>query len=229
MKVIIIIPAFNEADNLPGLLMDIRQKCPHYDVIVINDCSTDKTEEVCINFSVNHINLPVNLGIGGAVQCGYKYAYYNGYDIAVQVDGDRQHDPLFIRLLVEKLQEGNNLCIGSRFIIKNYFCSSKTRRCGIIILSVLIRVFSKHIITDPTSGFRACDRKAMEYFTEYYPQDYPEPETIVALLKNKFAVTEVPVIMNERQEGKSSITKIKSIYYMLKVSLAIIISSFSRR
>lgn len=229
MKVLIIIPAYNEEKNLPMLLAEIRRISNQYDILVINDCSSDDTADICRKNNVNFVDLSINLGIGGAVQCGYKYAFYNSYDIAVQVDGDGQHNPRYINILLERLENGSNLCIGSRFIKNEGFRPSITRRYGIAFLSKLIRVVTKHVVTDPTSGFRACDRKVIEFFAKYYPQDYPEPETIVALLKNKYVINEVSVIMNERKGGRSSITSLKSIYYMIKVSFAIIITSLSRR
>ncbi len=229
MKVIVIIPAFNEGKNLLKLLTEIRQLCVQYDIVVINDCSSDETAEICRKYDIDFIDLPINLGIGGAVQCGYKYAFYNNYDIAVQVDGDGQHKPQYIDMLVGRVVNGSNLCIGSRFIKKEGFQSTIIRRTGIKFLSGLIKIVCKQLVTDPTSGFRACDRKAIEFFTKFYPQDYPEPETNVALLRNNLIINEVPVTMSIRESGKSSITIYRSIYYMIKVSLAIIITLLSRR
>lgn len=228
MKVLIIIPAYNEAKNLPGLFEEIRNKCPDYDVVVVNDCSNDNTAEVCRKYGADVIDLPVNLGIGGAVQAGYKYAFYNNYDVAVQVDGDGQHNPEYINLLIREIIGGINLCIGSRFIERVGFQSTIVRRLGIFFFSKLIRLVTGQAVTDPTSGFRACDRKVIEYFAREYPRDYPEPETIVLASRKNFKITEVPVVMKEREQGRSSITSLKSVYYMIKVSLAIIISSFSK-
>ena len=226
MKVLIIIPAYNEEKNLSQLLDKIKQICPECNVVVVNDCSKDGTHAVCVNNSINVINLPVNLGIGGAVQTGYKYAFYNNYDVAVQVDGDGQHDPQYIKLLVDELGKGYNMCIGSRFINKEGFQSTLIRRMGIKYFSSLIRIFTGCIVTDPTSGFRACDRKAIGLFASDYPRDYPEPEAIVNITRCKLTVSEIPVIMGRREEGKSSINAVKSIYYIVKVSLAIMIASF---
>jgi len=228
MRVLIIIPAYNEEGNLPKLLADIKKNNPYFDVIVINDCSLDRTKEVCKYYDSDVVNLPVNLGIGGAVQTGYKYAYYNNYDIAVQVDGDGQHNTKYINELIEKLDEGFNLCIGSRFIVNQGFQSTATRRAGIRFFSVLIKMVTGQVVSDPTSGFRACDKKLIEYFAQEYPKDYPEPETIVIARRNNFKVSEVPVIMAEREDGKSSITSFKSIYYMIKVTMAILIASLSK-
>ena len=170
----------------------------------------------------------MNLGIGGAVQSGYRYAMYKGYDAAIQVDGDGQHDPAFIPLLLEELKKGSNISIGSRFISREGFQSTRLRRFGIRYFSWLIYLLTGKYITDPTSGFRACDQTAIKLFAKDYPRDYPEPESIVNASKHKLKITEVPVVMNPREEGKSSITGLKSLYYMIKVSLAIIITSLHK-
>jgi glycosyltransferase involved in cell wall biosynthesis len=226
MKTLIIIPAYNEAKNLLPLLDRIKNLCPGYDVVVINDSSTDNTSAICKQYGVQVIDLPVNLGIGGAVQTGYRYAHYKNYDAAVQVDGDGQHNPEYISQLISELENGANISIGSRFISNEGFQSSGIRRLAIRYFSRLIQLFTGLRITDPTSGFRACDSKAIRLFASDYPKDYPEPESIVNAARNKLCVREIPVIMNERKEGKSSITFIKSLYYMIKVSLAVIIASF---
>ncbi len=226
MKTLIIIPAYNEAKNLVGLLDRLNLVCSEHDLVVINDSSNDNTLAVCADRGVNVIDLPVNLGIGGAVQSGYRYALYNRYDAAVQVDGDGQHNPEYIGTLLSELENGADICVGSRFITREGYQSSATRRFAIRYFSCLIRLFSGYRVTDPTSGFRACGRKALRLFATDYPQDYPEPESIVNAARHKLRVVEVPVVMNERREGKSSITRIKSVYYMIKVSLAIIIASF---
>ena len=228
MKALVIIPAYNEEKNLSRLLDTLNEACPEYDVVVVNDCSKDNTRNVCRVRGINVIDLPVNLGIGGAVQSGYLYALYKDYDAAVQVDGDGQHDPKFIRLIIEELEKGANLCIGSRFISGEGFQSSRIRRFGIKYFSSLIYMFTGQHIKDPTSGFRACDREAIKLFAVDYPRDYPEPESIVNAARHKLKVSEVPVIMNRREEGKSSITTTKSLYYMIKVSVAIVIASFYR-
>ena len=166
----------------------------------------------------------MNLGIGGAVQTGYKYAYENGYDVAVQVDGDGQHDPEFLSTMAEYLIEHRvDMVIGSRFIEKKGFQSSITRRMGIKFFSGLIKVLTGKTITDPTSGLRMIGRNVMEIFSQDYPRDYPEPESIVAVLRKNMKIEEIPVVMLERQGGVSSISPKKSIYYMVKVTLAILI------
>ena len=155
MKVLLIIPAYNEEKNLPKLLNEIKKKCPKFDTLVVNDCSKDNTCILLKQCKIQAINLPINLGIGGAVQTGYLYAYYNGYDIAVQIDGDGQHDPIFISNLIDEISNGYDLCIGSRFIDKNGFQSSFVRKIGISYFSFLIKLFCGEKITDPTSGFKS--------------------------------------------------------------------------
>lgn len=200
------------------------EKAPHFDYIVINDCSTDKTKEICETEEFNVIHLPVNLGIGGAVQTGYLYAARNGYDIAVQVDGDGQHDPQFLSKMADYMEaEHADMVIGSRFIDKEGFQSSGARRVGIKYFTMLIKLLTGTKITDPTSGLRMVNREIIEFFAEEYPKDYPEPESVVAILRRKKKVLEIPVIMRERSGGVSSISMKKSVYYMIKVSLAILI------
>ena len=232
-KLLVIIPAFNEAKNISNTVNSIKSLESEYcliDYIVINDCSTDNTEEVCVQNNFNHINLPLNLGIGGAVQTGYKYALYNNYDYAIQFDGDGQHDVNYIEKLISELEKGVDLVIGSRYINEvSEFKSTKIRRVGKSILSFLIKMFTGKKVTDPTSGFRGCNRKIIELFANSYPIDYPEPDTIAYVLKKGYKVFEVPVKMNERINGSSSINAIKSIYYMIKVSLAIIITALSTK
>lgn len=229
MRVLIIIPAYNEADNLVTLLDRLKETCPGYDAVVINDNSADNTLAICREHGADVIDLPANLGIGGAVQAGYRYARYMDYDAAVQLDGDGQHNPEYIDKLLSVLKNGSNLCIGSRFLSNAGYKSTMLRRFAIRYFSALIYFFTGCSVTDPTSGFRACDRTAIGLFAADYPVDYPEPESIVNAARKKLKITETPVVMNERKEGKSSITGMKSLYYMVKVSVAIIIASFYGR
>lgn len=224
MKKIIIIPAYNEEENIERTVNAIQKSAQDFDYVIINDCSTDNTRKICEEKEFNIVNLPINLGIGGAVQTGYKYAYENGYDVAVQVDGDGQHDPEFLNTMADYLIEHQvDMVIGSRFIEKKGFQSSITRRMGIQFFSKLIKVLTGKKITDPTSGLRMIGRNVMEIFSEDYPRDYPEPESIVAVLRKNMKIEEIPVVMLERQGGVSSISPKKSIYYMIKVTLAILI------
>lgn len=228
MKVLIIIPAYNEEENIESLINDIYERCPYADYLVVNDCSKDNTEEILQRTGANYMSNPVNLGIGGTVQGGYVYALKNGYDIAVQVDGDGQHDISYLGKMVEPIEKGEaDIVIGSRFIEKQGFQSSAGRRFGINFLSGLIRFCTGIQIKDVTSGFRAVNRKFIEIYAHSYPQDYPEPEAIVAGVMQGGRIKEVPVIMRERAGGTSSINIWRSVYYMIKVSLAIIICRIS--
>ena len=192
--------------------------------MIINDCSVDRTREICEEKGYNIVNLPINLGIGGAVQTGYKYALEYGYDVAVQVDGDGQHDPEFLDTMAKHLMDNHlDMVIGSRFIEKQGFQSSRLRRVGIVFFSKLIFLLTGHKITDPTSGLRMIGRNVMQVFAADYPRDYPEPETVVAVLRRGMKIEEIPVIMKEREGGVSSISLKKSVYYMIKVTLAILI------
>lgn len=224
MKKIVIIPAYNEAASIENTIKDIVENAKGFDYVIVNDCSKDNTYEVCKKNDFNVLNLPLNLGIGGAVQTGYMYAYENGYDIAVQFDGDGQHDAKYLNTMANVIEnEGIDMVIGSRFIDKEGFQSSSMRRVGIKYFSVLIKILTGARVTDPTSGLRMCNRKVIEMFADNYPKDYPEPETAVKVLRKKLKVKELPVIMRAREEGTSSITPKKSIYYMFKVTIAILI------
>lgn len=224
MKKLIIIPAYNESENIQKTITAIKNEAPDFDYVIINDCSKDNTRKICEENHYNIINLPINLGIGGAVQTGYRYGYEEGYDLAVRVDGDGQHDPKFLRMMADHLEKNNlDMVIGSRFINKEGFQSSGTRRIGIKYFTILIQILTGKKITDPTSGLRMANREIMKIFAYDYPKDYPEPESIVAILRKKKKVEEIPVIMKAREGGVSSISPKKSIYYMIKVTLAILI------
>lgn len=229
MKKLVIIPAFNEEGNLEKTIKDIKDNAPDFDYVIINDCSTDKTLEMCRRHGFSYLNLPVNLGIGGAVQTGYRYAYYHGYDIAVQFDGDGQHSASHLEDMVTTLiNTESDMVIGSRFIEKEGFQSSGLRRIGIKYFTGLIKILTGKTITDPTSGMRMVNKKLLEKFTDEYPKDYPEPESVVTILSEKYKVTEIPVVMNEREEGVSSISLKNSVYYMIKVSFAILIARMKK-
>jgi len=232
MRVLVVIPAYNEELNIVNTvnkLIKYNKKSKNViDYIVINDGSTDNTKEVCEKNNFKVVNLINNLGIGGAVQTGYKYAYMNNYDVAIQFDGDGQHDENYIDNLVEEIERGYDFVIGSRFVEElSKFKSTCTRRFGIKILSLVIKLCTKTKIYDPTSGFRAANRDIVKLFAENYPTEYPEPETTVKLLKKGYKVKEIPVEMHEREFGTSSIKPIKSVYYMFCVVISIIITSIS--
>lgn len=227
-KPLIIIPAYKEAENIERVVDNIIENFPQYDYVIINDGSKDKTREICEKRGYNFLDLPINLGIGGAVQTGYKYAERNGYHIAIQIDGDGQHDVAQLARVIEPLQNGEaDIAIGSRFLKKEGFQSSSIRRFGIRFLSGLIRVCTGKKIYDVTSGYRAVNRRFIEIYAENYPSDYPEPEAIVAAVMHRGRIKEVPVVMQERQGGTSSIHAWKSVYYMIKVSLAVLVCRIS--
>ncbi|CDE68322.1 glycosyltransferase family 2 protein [Jutongia sp.] len=229
MKKIIVIPAYNEEGNLEKTVRDIRENAPDFDYVIVNDCSTDNTLGMCREKGFSYLNLPVNLGIGGAVQTGYRYAYYHGYDLAVQFDGDGQHSAKFLAQMAKVLEETeSDMVIGSRFIEKEGFQSSGLRRIGIRYFSLLIKLLTGKTVTDPTSGMRMINRKLLKKFTNEYPKDYPEPESVVTVLSEKHKVTEIPVVMNEREEGISSISLRNSVYYMIKVSFAVVIARMKK-
>lgn len=222
MKILVIIPCYNEEENIEKVIKNLKEKAPEVDYLIINDCSRDGTEAILKANRMNYINNPVNLGIGGGVQAGYLYAKENGYDIAVQMDGDGQHDPAFLSKVCEPVIAGEfDMAIGSRFIKKEGFQSSTMRRLGINIISFMIKLFTGKKVYDVTSGYRACNRRLIEFFADNYADDYPEPEAIISCVLNGFTVGEVPVIMVERQGGVSSIRSLKSAYYMIKVCLAL--------
>lgn len=228
MKTLIIIPAYNEEENIVRAVESV--KAYGYDYIVINDGSSDHTAAICRAEGFPLLDLCENLGIGGAVQAGHKYALENGYDIDIQFDGDGQHEASCLSRLVEGIESGVDLVIGSRFIgIENEFKSTLMRRIGIRWLCTVIRLLGAGVVSDPTSGFRACSKKAILLFGGEYPVDYPEPESIVAAKKAGLTVKEVPVIMHDRQGGESSIGVFSSVYYMIKVTLAILVLGASSK
>ena len=228
MRVLVIIPAYNEEKNIVQVINNIKKHCPEVDYLIINDCSKDDTKKVINEKGFNYVSLPVNMGIGGGVQTGYKYAVEHDYDIAIQIDGDGQHDPIYINKLMEPIVSGEaDMTIGSRFIEKEGFQTSFMRRVGIGFLKNLIKLCCGQIVTDATSGFRATNKALNKRFSQIYAQDYPEPEAIIDSVLAGYKIKEVPVIMHERKEGESSINAAKSIYYMVKVSLSIILCRIS--
>lgn len=224
MRVLIIIPAYNEAENIVTVIEKLKKDVPDADYVIINDCSKDATLKLCREHKYSYVDLPLNLGIGGGVQTGYIYAYEHDYDIAVQIDGDGQHDTAFIPTVCEPIMRGEaEVVIGSRFLDKEGFQSSPLRRFGINFLSWLIKVCCGADIKDVTSGYRAVGKRMIQLYAHNYAQDYPEPEAIVAAALHHAKIKEVPVIMKERSGGESSISGLRSVYYMIKVSLAIVI------
>lgn len=223
-RVLIMIAAYNEQENIRRVVENLNRNYPQYDYIVINDGSSDKTLDILKQNGFHYLCLPQNLGIGGAIQTGYRYAAEHGYDIAIQLDGDGQHDPQYIADLVRPIVEGKaDYCIGSRFVTHEGFQSSGARRTGIRFLSGLIYLMTLHRIKDVTSGFRAVDRMFIETFAADYPADYPEPKAIVDAVMRQGRIQEIPVVMHERTGGVSSINLRRAVYYMIKVTLDIIV------
>ena len=230
-KVLLIIPAYNEEENILNTYNSIleynKKNNPNYDVLVINDGSTDNTEKILDDNRIPHIELIHNLGIGGAVQTGYKFAYNNCYDIAVQFDGDGQHDINYVKDIIKPIIENKcDMCIGSRFISRNTkgFKSTPARRMGINIISFNIKLKTKKKIYDTTSGFRAINKNIIKLFADYYSTEYPEPISTVRVINHGYKVLEVTVVMRERKGGTSSISSWKKAYYMINVILSIILS-----
>ena len=233
-KVLLIIPAYNEEKNILSVIDKIKlfneKNNVNYDYIVINDGSNDSTKDILIKNEINHISLIHNLGIGGAVQTGYKYAYKEGYDIAIQFDGDGQHKVEYVEKLIQNMEKNDlDLVIGSRYVNSaGEFKSTALRRIGIKIISFVIKVFTGKKITDTTSGFRACNKRIIEYFSSEYPLEYPEPISTTVLIKKGYKVGECHVEMNAREGGKSSIRTWKTIYYMFNVILSIVVTCLRR-
>ncbi|KRQ87763.1 Undecaprenyl-phosphate mannosyltransferase [Caloramator mitchellensis] len=222
MKVLIIIPAYNEERNIKRVIEDLNRFYSSKDLLVVNDGSFDGTSEIAKQCGCRVIDLPCNLGVGGAVQTGIKFAKENGYDAAIQFDGDGQHRAEYIDKLIEALSYAD-LSIGSRFLGGNSFDSSLFRGIGIKFFSLLVSILTGKRFTDTTSGFRAFGKRAIDLFYDYYPVDYPEVESILYANSNKLKIAEIPVLMNQRIEGRSSITPVKSVYYALKVTLALLL------
>ncbi len=234
MKVLVIIPCYNEQENLENVVTRLQQSATvsgmTVDYLIVNDCSTDDSAAICKQKGYRYLNLPVNLGIGGGVQSGYCYAVENGYDITVQMDGDGQHDPAYLATVIAPVAgEELDMAVGSRFITREGFQTSAMRRLGIRIISDTIRLLTGVRVQDVTSGFRACGKELTAFYARHYAQDYPEPEAIVAAVLNGYRVGEVPVVMREREGGVSSINPLRSVYYMIKVPLALFVYRLSIR
>ena len=223
-RILVIIPCFNEQEAISLVIDEVNRlritSGLHVEALVVNDCSTDATLAVIQQLDCQYLDLPVNLGIGGAMQAGYKFAYRNGYDIAVQLDGDGQHPADELPKLIRPLLANQaDVVIGSRFLNKTGFQSSAVRRIGIQYFRWLNQLLVGQVIHDSTSGFRAFNRRTLAVVNAYYPDEYPEPEAIVQFGLSRLRMLEVPVQMRERQGGVSSINNSRAIYYMLKVTL----------
>ncbi len=229
-KILVLIPAYNEQSSVGAVIDEIRLSLPACDVVVINDGSKDRTAEVVREKKAFLLEHDINLGIGATVQTGLKFARERGYQIAVQVDGDGQHDPNDLpRLIAPIIRDETDIVIGSRFLGPSVFVSSLPRRVGIFFFSCLNFALTGKWITDPTSGFRAMNRKVIEFFAGHYPNDYPEPEVLVTLYKVGSRISEVPVTMKARQAGISSISFRRAFYYMFKVTFSMVVEIFRGR
>jgi len=229
LKRLAIVPAFNEEASVGRVIDELRAFDPGFDIVVVDDGSVDRTAGVAADRGAHVIRLPFNLGIGGAVQTGYRFAFEQSFDIAVQVDGDGQHDPAQLPKILGPVLNGDaDMVVGSRFAGGGVYRSTAVRRVGIRIFASVVSAVVRQRVTDTTSGFRAVNRKGIALFAADYPHDYPEVEATVMFVKHKLRLTEVPVEMRERSGGQSSITALRSIYYMTKVLLAIFVGLFRR-
>jgi glycosyltransferase involved in cell wall biosynthesis len=230
LRRVAIVPALNEERSIARVIAELRAFEPGLEIVVVSDGSTDRTAEVAEAHGAHALRLPFNLGIGGAVQTGFRYAYENGFDVAVRVDGDGQHDASQLdRVLAPVLAGEVDVAVGSRFVGTEGYRSSRSRRLGIRILASVVSALVRQRVTDTTSGFQAVNRAGIELFARDYPHDYPEVEATVMVFKHRLRLGEVPVSMREREHGRSSIGALQSIYYMVKVLLALGVGVFRRR
>jgi len=229
-RILAIVPAYNEEGAIKKVVEEIQSVQPHIDIVVIDDGSTDRTVDIARNAGARVISLPFNLGIGGAVQTGFKYAAERAYEAAVQVDGDGQHEPDQIPILLKALDKpGTDVVLGSRFLEAGGYKTSMVRQIGVRIFMLINSILLKKRITDNTSGFRAYGKRAIAFLASNYPYDYPEPESVIILERNGFSIEEVPITMRQRETGRSSISAVRAVYYMVKVLLAIFMNLFKQR
>ncbi len=225
LKTLVIVPAYNESETIIKVVDEISHNVPFVDIVVIDDGSSDDTYLQAKETGVFVLRHPFNLGIGSAVQSGFKFAFEHNYDVAIQVDGDGQHDPKYIPKMLELIQDNvADVIGGSRFLTKEGFQSSLFRRLGIKYFEILFKILTGKKVTDCTAGFRAFSKDTIKLISKVYPDDFPEPEAVIHIYKAGFTFTEVPVVMRERLGGQSSISGIKPLIYMIKVTLALLMN-----
>jgi glycosyltransferase involved in cell wall biosynthesis len=230
LRRIAIVPAYNEEGCVAQVIDELRAFDDGLEIVVVDDGSFDRTAQVARAKGAHVLRLPFNLGIGGSVQTGFRYAWEQGFELAVRVDGDGQHDPSQLGAIVEPVLRGDaDICVGSRYRERgDGYRSSVPRRMGIRVLAGTVSLLTRQSVTDPTSGFQALNRKAIALFAADYPHDYPEVEALVMLIRHRLRLQEVPVQMRARAAGRSSIRAFGSVYYMVKVLLALFVGSFRR-
>ena len=229
VRCVAVVPAYNEAASIAAVIAEIREADPGFDIVVVDDGSTDRTAQIATEAGAHVVRLPYNLGIGGAVQTGFQYARNHGFQIAVQIDGDGQHDPKEVSKLLEPLLDDTaDMVVGTRFGDAVGYRGARARRLGMRIFAFVVSLIVRQRVTDTTSGFRAVNRRGIVLFAADYPHDYPEVEATVLVFKHRLRMVEVPISMRERAGGRSSITAVRSLYYMVKVSLALFVSLFRR-
>jgi glycosyltransferase involved in cell wall biosynthesis len=229
LRRVALVPAYNEEGSVGAVIDELRAVDPELEIVVVDDGSEDDTAGAAAARGARVLRLPFNLGIGGAVQTGYRYAHENGFDLALRVDGDGQHDPSWFGVLARPVVSGHaDIAVGSRFIAGKGYRSSRSRRQAIRILSWTVTLLVGGRVTDPTSGFQVTNRRAIALFADHYPHDYPEVEATVLAARAGLRRAEVPVEMRERSAGRSSIGAIRSVYYMVKVMLAVFVAVFRR-
>ena len=229
LRRVAIVPGYNEEGSIGAVIDEIRAVDPEIEIVVVDDGSRDRTAEAAASRGARVLQLPFNLGIGGAVQTGYRFAHEHGFDLALRVDGDGQHDPAQFAVLAGPVLSGHaDIAVGSRFIGRKGYRSSRSRRLAIRVLAWTVTLIVGGRVTDPTSGFQVANRRAIALYAAYYPHDYPEVEATVLAAKAGLRRAEVPVEMRERSAGRSSIGAVRSVYYMVKVMLAVLVAVFRR-
>ncbi|MEZ8220341.1 Glycosyltransferase involved in cell wall biosynthesis [Candidatus Fervidibacteria bacterium JGI MDM2 JNZ-1-D12] len=221
MKTLIVMPARNEGQTVGEVIARLKSLVPNADILVVNDASTDKTAEVALKAGAKVLNLPINLGYGGAVQTGFKYAVKKGYDAIVLMDADGQHDPACVPNLLKALQDAD-FVLGSRFLGECRYKVPLARRLGMWLFGKIVNWVTGQKITDPTSGFQAMRRKVVEFLSDHYPIDFPDADVLILLHRAGFHIKEIPVIMHQRLHGVSMHSQLKAFYYVFKMSLSIL-------